>query len=118
MARSEQIIQGGRTPVGLWWSLIAGFVAWGADLGLSYMLEQHSCSTGHYYVLHTISFVCFVIAMSGFATGFIEKNRFPHDSKEEGGSSLDRAHFQALIGMIFRLSFSGIIIAGSHARCI
>ena len=64
MARSEQQIEAGRSPLGLWWSLIAGFVAWGIDLGLSYMLEQHSCSTGHHYVLHVISIVCLAVALS------------------------------------------------------
>jgi hypothetical protein len=114
MTSQKPIVEAGKTPVGIWWSLVAGFAAWGIDLGL----KQHSCSTGHYYVLHTISFVCFVIAMSGFAFGFIEMRRFPHDSKEEGGRSLDRAHFQALIGMIFSLSFAVIIIAGSIPRWI
>jgi len=118
MARSEQIIQGGRTPVGLWWSLIAGFVAWGADLGLSYMLEQHSCSTGRFYVLHAISVVCFVMALSGFRTGLVEFRRFPGTTSEEGGTHFDRAHFQALLGMAFSLSFALVIIAGSVPRWI
>lgn len=118
MTNAKSIAESGKTPWGIWWSVAAGFLAWGIDLGLSYMLEQHSCSTGHFYVLHTISFVCFALAISGFATGFMEKRRFPHDSKEEGGSSLDRAHFQALIGMIFSLSFAVVIIAGAIPRWI
>lgn len=118
MTNPKPIAEAGKTPLGIWWSLIAGFAAWGLDLGLSYMLEQHSCSTGHFYVLHTISFVCFLAAMSGFVAGYMEKKRFPHDSKEEGGGSLDRAHFQALIGMIFSLAFAVIIIAGSIPRWI
>jgi hypothetical protein len=118
MTNAKPIVEAGKTPFGIWWSLVAGFAAWGFDLGLSYLLEQHSCSTGHSYVLHTISFVCFVAALSGFATGFMEKRRFPHDSKEEGGSSLDRAHFQALIGMIFSLSFAVVIVAGAIPRWI
>ena len=118
MTETKSIVEAGRTPLGIWWSMVAGFAAWGADLGLSYMLEQHSCSTGHYYVLHTISFVCFVTAMTGFVTGFLKMRRFSHESKEEGGRSMDRAHFQALIGMIFSLSFAVIIIAGSIPRWI
>jgi hypothetical protein len=35
MAKSEQQIQAGRTPIGLWWSLVAGFAAWAFDLGFS-----------------------------------------------------------------------------------
>jgi hypothetical protein len=118
MARSEQIIQGGQTPIGLWWSLVAGFVAWGADLGLSYMLEQHSCSTGHHYVLQVTSIVCLVIALTGFATGLMEFKRFPGTTSEEGGSHFDRAHFQALMGMAFSLSFAVVMIAGWVPRWI
>jgi hypothetical protein len=118
MAPFEQIIKSGRTPWGLWWSLIAGFAAWAADLGLSYMLEQHSCSTGHRYLLHVISAVCLAIAVSGFGTGLVEFRRFPGNSSEEGGSPFDRAHFQALLGMIFSLSFAVVIIAGWVPRWV
>ena len=38
MAKSEQQIEAGQTPPGLWWSLIAGFAAWALDLGFSYVL--------------------------------------------------------------------------------
>jgi hypothetical protein len=118
MAHSEHSVRAGRTPWGLWWSLAAGFVSWGTDLGLSYMLEQHSCSTGHHYVLHLISIVCFVMALSGFAMGVVEFKKFPATTSEEGGSPLDRAHFQALLGMAFSLSFALVIIAGSVPRWI
>jgi hypothetical protein len=118
MASSEKTIQAGRTPWGLWWSLAAGFVAWGTDLGLSYMLERHSCTTGNHYVLHGISVVCFIFAVSGFATGLIQFKRFPGTTSEEGGSRFDRAHFQALLGMAFSLSFALVVIAGSVPRWI
>ena len=104
--------------MGLWWSLVAGFVAWGVDLGLSYVLEQHSCSTGHHYVLHVISIVCFMMALSGFATGVADFKRLPQDTAEEGGSRFDRAYFQSLLGMIFSLSFALVIIAGAVPRWI
>ena len=118
MPKSEQQIQIGRTPLGLWWSLLAGFAAWGFDLGFSYTLEQHSCSTGHRYVLHVISVVCLVIALTGFGTGWVEFRRFPVTTSEEGGSHFDRAHFQALLGMAFSLSFAVVVIAGSVPRWI
>ncbi len=118
MARSEQQIQQGRTPFGLWWSLIAGFAAWGLDLGFSYVLEQHSCSTGHHYVLHVISIFCLALALTGFGTGWVEFGRFPGTTSEEGGSHFDRAHFQALLGMVLSLSFAVVVIAGAVPRWI
>jgi hypothetical protein len=118
MARSEQKIQAGRTPLGLWWSLIAGFAAWAMDLGFSYVLEQHSCSTGHHYVLHVISVLSLAIALTGFGTGWVEFRRFPGSTSEEGGTHFDRAHFQALLGMAFSLVFAVVIVAGSVPRWI
>jgi hypothetical protein len=118
MARSQQEIQAGGTPPGLWWSLIAGFAAWAIDLGFSYVLEQHSCSTGHHYLMHVISIICFAIALTGFGTGLVEFRRFPGTTSEEGGSPFDRAHFQALLGMTFSLSFAIVVIAGWLPRWI
>ena|SRR5437868_8894240 len=118
MIDSQQIVHAGRTPLGLWWSLVAGFLAWGIDISLSYALEQHSCSTGHHYVLHVIDFICLVIALSGLLTGLAEFRKFPGETSEEGGTPLDRAHFQALLGMIFSISFAVVVIAGSIPRWI
>ncbi|MBV9573959.1 MAG: hypothetical protein JOY93_07865 [Acidobacteriales bacterium] len=118
MARSKHQTHDGKTPTGLSWSLIAGFAAWAMDLGLSYMLEKHSCYSGHHYILHVISMVCFVIALSGFGTGWMEFQRFPASASEEGGSYFDRVHFQALLGMAFSLSFAVVIVAGAVPRWI
>jgi hypothetical protein len=118
MATSEQQIQAGQTPPGLWWSLAAGFAAWGLDLGFSYLLERHSCATGDRFVLHLVSMACFAMALSGFVTGLVEFRRFPGTTSEEGGSHFDRAHFQALLGMAFSLSFALVVIAGSVPRWI
>lgn len=118
MAKSTKQIEAGHTPIGLWWSLMAGFAAWGFDLGFSYVLEQQSCSTGHHYVLHVISVVCFVIALTGFIAGLVEFKRFPGTTSEEGGTHFDRAHFQALLGMGLSLCFAVVVIAGSVPRWI
>jgi hypothetical protein len=118
MSNLENGIRIGKTPWGLGWSLAAGFVAWGFDLALSYALEQHSCSTGHHYVLHVITIVCMAIALSGFAMGLMEFKRFPRETSEEGGNRIDRAYFQSMLGMAFCLVFAIVIIAGSVPRWI
>ncbi len=118
MAELEQDIRAGRTPTLVWWSLIAGFLAWGLDLALSYTLEQHSCSTGHHYVLHAIYIVCSVIALSGFVLGYRELKQFPPQTNDRGGRSWDRAHFQALLGMAFSLVFTLVIVAAAIPRWI
>jgi len=65
-----------------------------------------------------ISVICLGIAVSGFATGLVEFKRFPGTTSEEGGSPLDRAHFQALLGMAFSVCFAVVIVAGSVPRWI
>jgi hypothetical protein len=118
MSELNQVVEAGKTPWELRWSLIAGFVSWGADLGFSYGVEKYSCLAGHHYVLHVISLVCFLIALSGFAAGISKFKHLPHGSAEEGGSRFDRAHFQALLGMTFSLSFAVVIMAGAVPRWI
>ena len=118
MSYLDEQIRTGKTSTGIWWSLVAGFLAWALDLGVSYVLQHYSCSTHHKSVLHLISIVCLLIAISGCAAGFAEFRRFPPGTSEEGGSHFDRAHFQALIGITFSLSFSVVIIAGAVPRWI
>jgi hypothetical protein len=118
MAEFEHSIEVGRTPWGMWWSLVAGGVGWIFDHSFSYVLEQHSCSTGHYYLLHVISLVAFAIAISGFVTGYSDHKRFSKETDEEGGSHFNRAYFQTLLGMGFSLAFALVILAEAVPRWI
>ena len=119
MAKSEQQIQAGtnatRASGGVWWRVLPP----GPSISVS-----ATCSNSTVvppvidYVLHVISIVCFAIALTGFGTGLVEFRRFPGTTSEEGGSHFDRAHFQALLGMAFSLSFAVVVIAGSVPRWI
>ena len=115
---SQEFVSTGETPTVVRWSLTAGFCAWILDLGLSYVVTQHSCSTGHHYVLHLISWACFVIALTGVYAGWTAARKLPHDKMEEGPRPHDRAHFQSLLGMIFSASFAVVIIALAVPRWI
>jgi uncharacterized membrane protein YidH (DUF202 family) len=118
MAEFEQTVESGHTPAGLWWSLGAGPLAWAIDLGFSYVLTQHSCSTGHHYVLHLITAICFLIAASGAVVGYLQYQRLPREVTEEGPRSWDRAYFQVLFGIVFSVSFAIVVIAGAIPRFI
>ncbi len=113
MNDSDQFVQPGQTPLPIRWSLTAGFLAWGANLGFSYVLAQHACSTGHHYVLSVTNWTCFFIALSGVFVGWNAARKLPHDSEEQGRRPHDRAHFQSLIGMIFSAAFAVVIVAGA-----
>jgi len=118
MAEAKRPVGLGKASPLIWWCWCAGPLAWGLDLGLSYSLTQHSCSTGHHYVLHVISLVCFLIALSGLAVGWSEYKRLSEDASEEGPRPVDRAHFQLLFGIVFSISFAMVVIAGAVPRWI
>jgi hypothetical protein len=119
MASESQVaIRTGHTPSALRWSLIAGFVAFGLDIAVSYPLRGHACSADAMYQLHIVSIICFLIALSGSFTGWSLMRRLPHDKKEEGPHPYDRAHFQALLGVGFSLAFALAIVANAVPRWI
>ena len=118
MEQSAQTIRKGETPLQFWWSLVAGFLAFGGDLGFSYALQQHTCGNGDFYLLHVITFIGLVIAASGFVSGLYAYRALPQNSTEKGRESHDRAHFQALLGMGFCVFFALAIIANAVPRWI
>jgi hypothetical protein len=118
MAEAELKVEQGHTPPLIWWCMFAGPIAWAADLGFSYVLTQHSCSTGHHYVLHVITLVCFLLALSGAFAGLYENFRTPDDAVEEGRRPRDRAYFQVLFGLIFSFAFAVAVVAASVPRWI
>ena len=110
-------IETGHTPFALQWSLAAGFVGYGLDLGVSYVLQHHACGVAP-FKMHVVSWVCFLIALSGFALGYMQHKRLPHQSDEEGPAPHDRAHFQSLMGLTFSLAFAVAILAQAVPRWI
>lgn len=105
----------GRIQAVQWVGVLAGPVAWIFDEGLSYALVQHACSTGHYYVLHVVSIVCLVIALSGVFLSWKNLLVLPASREEKGeipgGSPMDRAVFMAKLGLMMSVGFVLVIIA-------
>jgi hypothetical protein len=118
MAEFEKTVRPREAPALIWWTMFAGPFAWACDLGFSYALEQHTCSTGHHYVLHVITVVCALIALNGFAAGWTAYRVLPEDASEEGDRPLDRTHFQVLFGIVFSLAFTVVILAEAVPRWI
>src|SRR5436305_8673789 len=95
----EQTVRGGRVLVGLRWAFWAGPLAWLLDLGASYAAAQHACSMGHFYVLHVISLLAFLLAISGALSALlIHRHRdFPEGAKKDGARPRDRAVFHVVV---------------------
>jgi hypothetical protein len=118
MEELEQTVRRGEAPAFIWWAMCAGPLAWGADLGFSYVLAQHACSTGHHYVLHVITIVCGVIALTGVAAAWSAYSAIPREASDKGQRPLDRTYFQILFGIVFSIAFTVVIIAGAVPRWI
>ena len=110
-------IETGHTPLSLRWSLMAGFVAYDLDLAISYPLQHHACGSAP-AEMQIVTWLCFLIALSGVAVGYLQHRRLPHHSDEEGPAPHDRAHFQSLMGLTFSASFAVAILAQTVPRFI
>jgi hypothetical protein len=106
-----------RSPIVQLVSLWIGPLAAAADLMLSYSLVQHACSTGHHYVLHAITIVCFLIALSGAPLAWKEYQTV-RNSDDEGGSAINRTYFLAVMGMASSIGFAVVIVALAVPRFI
>jgi hypothetical protein len=90
--------------------VLLGPIAWILDEGLSYSLTQHSCSTGHVYVLHVVSIVCLIIALGGAGIAWHQLSLVGTGSAE-GGSILDRSWWMARVGISLGVGFAVVILA-------
>jgi 4-amino-4-deoxy-L-arabinose transferase-like glycosyltransferase len=97
--------------------MLIGPVSWALDEGISYAIDQHACSTGHFYVLHITTAACFVLALTGAFVGWRQFSKIPNGN-EEGGSPRDRSWFMALLGILLSLGFALVIIAMAVPKII
>lgn len=98
------------SPLLLWAGVLLGPVAWALDEGLSYALAQHACSTGNLYVLHIVTLLCLLLAISGalIARGQLSK---VGPGNDEGGGPHHRSWWMARVGVASGIGFSLVIIA-------
>ncbi|HWR15932.1 MAG TPA: hypothetical protein VN577_13980 [Terriglobales bacterium] len=92
------------------YAVAIGPIAAAVDMGLSYATVYHACSTGHHYVLHVISVVCVLFALSGAYVGWREYQTV-REYSDDGGHPLDRTHFLALMGVVASIGFALVIVA-------
>lgn len=101
----------------LWYGILIGPIAWGADQQISYSLVAHSCSTGHFYLMHLFTAIALLFALSGafIAMGNLGRTR---EATVEGGRVADRSRFMAIVGIGASLGWAMLIIAMAVPRFI
>jgi hypothetical protein len=106
-----------RSDAQLWAGVLMGPIGWALDEGLSYALDQHSCSTGHFYVMHVITAFCLVFALTGVVIAR-RQLMLTGQGSEEGGSPRDRSWWMARVGIALGISFSIVIVAMAVPKVI
>ena len=99
----------------LWYSILIGPIAWGLDEQLAYSLVYHSCSTGHYYLMHVIGITCILLGLSGALVGALCLAR-TREARLDGGRIADRSRFMAVLGIAASIGSVVLMIAQSVPR--
>lgn len=100
-------------PLALWCGILAGPAATALNEGLNYVLDQHACSTGHFYVLHTVSAFALLLTASGGFIAWRQWQQTKEAGDDEGGTPRDRSHFMATLGIAASFFFALVIVAMS-----
>ncbi len=101
----------------LWWGILIGPSAWALDQGISYAIDQHACSTGHFYLLHLVSAAAFLLAMTGALVAWRQLASV-RDGRDDGGSPRDRSWFMAWLGILMSSVFALAIVALTVAKIV
>jgi predicted lysophospholipase L1 biosynthesis ABC-type transport system permease subunit len=103
------------SKLSLWYGILIGALAFGADEQITYSLVPHACSTGHIYVLYWATAIALLFALSG--AGIATKNLAATQAASiDGGTRADRSRFMAILGIAASLGFATIIIAMAVPR--
>lgn len=102
----------GENRLALWYGILIGPLALAWCEGSNYVIAQHACSTGHFYVFNIISAIAFLFALSGAWLAWSEFQKVGPGS-ENGGTPHDRSWFMAILGIASSLGFVLAIIAMS-----
>jgi hypothetical protein len=100
-----------RLDFALWAGILAGPLAWGLHLQVSYALTQTACDTGHQWLLHLVSLGALLVVAAGGINALRLWRGLPAVSTNEGEELWTRSRFMALFGMAFSAFFGLVILA-------
>ena len=100
-------------PLPLWTGILAGPIAWAADLTASYASVKWVCHTSRYAVLPIITIVSLAVVICAAAISWTALMRTAHDVPTDGGLPRQRARFMAALGLASCALFALQILAGA-----
>jgi len=98
-------------PGVLWAGILAGPLAWSADLAVSYALVKWTCSTQRTAVLHLITVATLAVVALGAAIAWQSRMAASSAGSTDGGRPIERAQFMALLGLATSAFFFTVVIA-------
>ena len=97
----------------MWTGILAGPLAWAADLGISYALVKWTCLSGRQEVLPLVTLAALALVAGGAWTSWIALRRTVSDVPEDGGEPRQRARFMAILGLVSSALFALTILAAA-----
>ena len=99
------------SPLPLWTGILAGPLAWGFDLTMSYALVKWSCNAHREGILRLVTIVAVAVLAVGTTTAWMAFIRTAHDAPTDGGLPRQRARFMAILGLVSSAFFALTIAA-------
>ena len=111
MTERVESFRSGTGALALWWGVFAGPIAFALDEVLSYALVQHSCSTGHEWLIHLYTFLALLLCVSGLIAARWCYSQLSHAADSEGASVDSRSRWMMIYGTASNIAFIVIIVA-------
>ena len=93
----------------LWFSLLAGPVAWGLDELISYAAVKPACFADARLTLTAINGAALLLVVAGAWTGRTCLTRAA-GAREDGGRQIDRSYFMAVVAIALNLLVGLLIV--------
>ena len=111
MTERVENFRSGTGALALWWGVLAGPIAFALDEVLSYAIVQHTCSTGHEWLIHLYTVFAALLCLSGLMAARWCYSQLSHSAGTEGGSVESRSRWMAIYGIASSIAFFVVIIA-------
>jgi hypothetical protein len=102
----------------LWTGILAGPIAWAADLTSSYAIVKWTCGNQHTSVLHLITLGALLITAGGGVASWRALQQAPGDATPDGPRPIDRGRFMAILGLVMCATFALAMVANAVPRLL